>query len=57
MKVVFLLFYVLQGPTGEDVLKAIHYENQARCEQNRAWLKQRNILVNSICEKVYLNYE
>ena len=56
-KVIFLLFYILQSPTGADQLESIVHQNAENCEQQRQWMKARNILVASHCQRVEISYE
>lgn len=56
-KVMYILFFILQNPTGGDKLESIVHYDPAKCEHQRQWLKSRNILVVSECQRVEISYE
>ena len=56
-KVMYLLFFILQSPTGADQLESIVHQNAKDCEQQRQWFKARSVLVASHCQRVEISYE
>lgn len=56
-KIVFMLFFLIQGPNGEEQLKNVVYDDIAQCEYQRLRMKSLNIKVAQQCQRVEINYE
>lgn len=56
-KVIYFLFFIMQNPTGADQIESIVHYDAGECEQQRQWLKSRNILVVNTCQRAEINYE
>ena len=51
-KAVFLLFVILQSPTGADKLTSYPYTDAGECEYQRQWLESKGFIVGTKCAKM-----
>lgn len=56
-KVMFVLIFILQNPTGGDQLQSIAHEDAALCEYQRQWMKSRDIIVSRKCRRMEINIQ
>ena len=49
MKTVFILFFILTDPTGDNRYQEIVMRDQRTCERQRHWMQARGIITGDQC--------
>ena len=52
MKIVFIMFCILQSPNGEDVFKTKTFQDRGVCEYVRAEKKSKGYIVGDNCARM-----